>query len=64
MTRKGRSRLVLTGPPTVFVTDDQAEAMEVADRVAVLNAGRIEQVRMPDELRERPATPFVRSFLP
>jgi len=52
-----------TGLTTVFVTHDQAEAMEVADRVAVLNAGRIEQVGRPEELRERPATPFVRSFL-
>ncbi len=52
-----------TGLTTVFVTHDQAEAMEVADRVAVLNAGRIEQVGTPDALRERPATLFVRSFL-
>jgi sulfate transport system ATP-binding protein len=47
----------------VFVTHDQAEAMELADRVAVLNAGRIEQVGTPREISERPATPFVREFL-
>ena len=42
-----------TGLTTVFVTHDQAEAMEVADRVAILNAGRIEQIGAPDELRAR-----------
>ena len=52
-----------TGVTTVFVTHDQAEAMEVADRVAILNSGGIEQVGPPDELRRRPATPFVESFL-
>jgi len=52
-----------TGLTTVFVTHDQAEAMELADRVAVLNAGRIEQVGAPDELRQAPATAFVREFL-
>ena len=52
-----------TGLTTVFVTHDQAEAMDVADRVAVLNDGRIEQVGAPEELRQRPATSFVRDFL-
>ncbi len=52
-----------TGLTTVFVTPDQAEAMDVADRVAILNGGRIEQVGAPEELRERPATSFVRTFL-
>ncbi len=52
-----------TGLTTVFVTHDQVETTEVADRVAILHAGRIEQVGMPDELREFPATAFVRSFL-
>ena len=37
--------------------------MDLADRVAVLNAGRIEQVGTPQEVSERPATPFVREFL-
>ena len=37
--------------------------MDLADRVAVLNAGRIEQVGTPRELSEAPATPFVREFL-
>jgi sulfate transport system ATP-binding protein len=52
-----------TGLTTVFVTHDQAEAMEVADRVAILNAGRIEQAGAPDDLRRNPASEFVRTFL-
>src|SRR6185295_15909605 len=48
---------------TVFVTHDQEEAMEVADRIVVMNKGRIEQVGEPREVYERPATPFVREFL-
>lgn len=48
---------------TVLVTHDQEEALDVADRIAVLNAGRIEQVGSPDELYESPANPFVMSFL-
>ena len=40
-----------TGLTTVFVTHDQAEAMDVADRVAILNGGRIEQIGSPAELR-------------
>ena len=37
--------------------------MEVADRVAILNAGRIEQIGAPHDIRDRPATEFVRAFL-
>jgi sulfate transport system ATP-binding protein len=48
---------------TVFVTHDQEEALEVADRVVVLNGGRIEQVGTPDEVYEHPATPFVCQFI-
>jgi sulfate transport system ATP-binding protein len=48
---------------TVFVTHDQEEAMEVADRVVVMNQGRIEQVGTPDEVYQNPATPFVYEFL-
>lgn len=48
---------------TVLVTHDQEEALDVADRIAVLNAGRIEQVGSPEELYERPDNPFVMSFL-
>jgi sulfate/thiosulfate transport system ATP-binding protein len=48
---------------TVLVTHDQEEAMAIADRIAVLNEGNIEQVGDPRELYENPATPFVMSFL-
>ena len=48
---------------SVFVTHDQEEAMEVADRIVVMNEGRIEQVGAPDEVYDRPATPFVLQFL-
>lgn len=48
---------------SVFVTHDQEEALELADRVAVLNEGRIEQVGTPEEIYHRPATPFVYDFL-
>jgi sulfate transport system ATP-binding protein len=48
---------------TVLVTHDQEEAMEVADRIAVLNEGRVEQMGAPRELYDRPATPFVLTFL-
>jgi sulfate transport system ATP-binding protein len=48
---------------SVFVTHDQEEAMEVADRVVVMHEGRIEQQGAPDEVYDRPATPFVLQFL-
>jgi sulfate transport system ATP-binding protein len=48
---------------TVLVTHDQEEAMEISDRVAVMDAGRIEQVGAPRALYDRPATPFVMRFL-
>jgi sulfate transport system ATP-binding protein len=48
---------------SVFVTHDQDEALEVSDRVAVMNEGRIEQVGSPDEVYHQPATAFVYNFL-
>jgi sulfate transport system ATP-binding protein len=48
---------------SVFVTHDQEEALEVSDRVAVMNQGRIEQVGSPDEVYHHPITPFVYNFL-
>jgi sulfate transport system ATP-binding protein len=48
---------------SILVTHDQEEALEVANRVVVLNEGKIEQVGTPDELYHNPATPFVYSFL-
>jgi sulfate transport system ATP-binding protein len=51
------------GLTTVFVTHDQDEALELADLVAVMNQGKIEQIATPAELRANPATPFVADFL-
>lgn len=51
------------GITTVFVTHDQEEALAVADRVAVMNGGIIEQIGTPEELYQRPATPFVAEFV-
>ncbi|MEU7381719.1 MULTISPECIES: ABC transporter ATP-binding protein [unclassified Streptomyces] len=47
----------------VFVTHDQEEALTMSDRIAVFHQGRIEQVGTPAEIYERPATPFVASFV-
>ncbi|HEY1631787.1 MAG TPA: sulfate ABC transporter ATP-binding protein [Rhizomicrobium sp.] len=58
--RSLHERLGLT---TIFVTHDQEEALELADLVAVMNKGRIEQIAPPQELRDHPATPFVADFL-
>jgi sulfate transport system ATP-binding protein len=52
-----------TGHTTVFVTHDQEEALELADRVVVLNKGQIEQIGTPDEIYDEPATPFVAGFI-
>jgi putative spermidine/putrescine transport system ATP-binding protein len=51
------------GTTTVFVTHDQEEALAVSDRIAVMNAGRIEQVGTPEDLYLRPATPNVAAFV-
>lgn len=47
----------------IYVTHDQEEALTLSDRIAVMNRGRIEQVASPEELYERPRTPFVADFL-
>jgi sulfate transport system ATP-binding protein len=52
-----------TGLTTVFVTHDQEEALDLADRVAVMNLGRIEQIGSPVEIYETPQTPFIFDFL-
>ncbi|MCP9934828.1 sulfate ABC transporter ATP-binding protein [Cyanobium sp. Candia 9D4] len=48
---------------TVIVTHDQEEAMEVADRIVVMNEGRVEQIGSPAEIYDHPASPFVMSFV-
>ena len=48
---------------TVFVTHDQEEAMEISDQIAVMNHGRLEQVGMPRELYDEPASEFVMTFV-
>jgi sulfate/thiosulfate transport system ATP-binding protein len=48
---------------SVFVTHDQEEALEVSDRVVIMNEGKVEQSGTPEEVYDRPATPFVYGFL-
>lgn len=48
---------------SIFVTHDQEEALEVADRVVLMNHGKIEQIGSPDQVYDQPATPFVYGFL-
>lgn len=58
--RRLHDELHITG---VLVTHDQEEALEVADRVVVMNEGRVEQIGTPEEVYDQPATPFVFHFL-
>ncbi len=58
--RDFQDRVQLT---TVFVTHDQEEALEIADEVVIMNHARVEQVGPPQEVYDRPATPFVYQFL-
>jgi len=51
------------GITTLFVTHDQEEALAIADRVGVMNAGRLEQLGPPTVIYSRPATPFVAEFV-
>jgi ABC-type Fe3+/spermidine/putrescine transport system ATPase subunit len=52
-----------TGLTTLYVTHDQSEALSLADRIAVMNAGRVEQVGTPRELYQTPVNEFVTNFL-
>jgi ABC-type Fe3+/spermidine/putrescine transport system ATPase subunit len=58
-----RAILKQVGMTAIYVTHDQTEAFAVSDRMAVMNAGAIEQIGSPQEVHERPATPFVARFL-
>jgi sulfate transport system ATP-binding protein len=49
--------------PAIFITHDQEEALELGDRIAVINAGRIEQIGTPDQVYNRPETEYVATFL-
>jgi len=49
--------------PAIFITHDQEEALELGDRIAVVNAGRIEQIGTPDQVYNRPETEYVATFL-
>ena len=54
---------VEVGITFVYVTHDQEEALTMSDRIAVMRGGRVEQLGTPEELYERPATPFVADFI-
>jgi len=61
--REIRALLKKVKVPSIFITHDQEEALELGDRVAVLNQGHIEQIGTPYEIYSRPATEYVASFL-
>src|SRR5688500_7025401 len=61
--REIRSLLRKVNVPSIFITHDQEEALELGDRVAVLNEGRIEQLGTPFEIYSHPATEYVATFL-
>jgi ABC-type Fe3+/spermidine/putrescine transport system ATPase subunit len=61
--REIRALLKKVNVPAIFITHDQEEALELGDRVAVLNEGRIEQLGTPFEIYNRPATEYVATFL-
>ncbi len=61
--REIRALLREVNVPSVFITHDQEEALELGDRIAVLNAGRLEQIGTPDEVYNRPETEYVATFL-
>jgi sulfate/thiosulfate transport system ATP-binding protein len=61
--REIRALLRQVKVPSVFITHDQEEALELGDRIAVLNDGHLEQIGTPDEVYNQPATEYVATFL-
>lgn len=61
--REIRALLKKLNVPAIFVTHDQEEALEIGDRIAILNAGRIEQIGTPQEVYNFPETEYVATFL-
>ena len=61
--REIRALLKKVNVPSIFITHDQEEALELGDRIAVLNVGHIEQIGTPDEVYNNPATEYVATFL-
>lgn len=61
--REIRTLLRKVAVSAIFITHDQEEALELGDRIAVLNAGKLEQIGTPDEVYNQPATEYVATFL-
>ena len=61
--REIRALLRKVKVPAIFITHDQEEALELGDRIAVLNNGHLEQIGTPDEVYNHPSTEFVATFL-
>ena len=61
--REIRRLLKKVNVPSIFITHDQEEALELGDRIAVLNVGHVEQIGTPDEVYNHPATEYVATFL-
>ncbi|MDQ3255631.1 MAG: ABC transporter ATP-binding protein, partial [Acidobacteriota bacterium] len=61
--REIRALLRQVNVPAIFITHDQEEALELGDRIAVLNAGRLEQIGTPEDVYDRPETEYVATFL-
>src|SRR2546427_5262942 len=61
--REIRALLKKVNVPAIFITHDQEEALELGDRIAVINVGHIEQIGTPEEIYNQPATEYVATFL-
>src|SRR6266513_1684109 len=61
--REIRALLKKVNVPAIFITHDQEEALELGDRIAVINTGHLEQIGTPDEVYNRPETEYVATFL-